>query len=68
MVEEFTNYAVQVGDIEVVQGVDMSLPLMTVGELAEISADSRFAYGSQGLTNENDNSKSIPPNAKVLRS
>lgn len=67
MVEQFNDYAVQVGDIEVVQGVDMSLPLMTVGELAEISADSRFAYGSQGLTNENDNSKSIPPNAKVLR-
>lgn len=67
MVEQFNDYAVQVGDIEVVQGVDMSLPLMTVGELAEISAESRFAYGSQGLTNENDNSKSIPPNAKVLR-
>ncbi|XP_055315491.1 peptidyl-prolyl cis-trans isomerase FKBP8 [Sitodiplosis mosellana] len=66
VVEEFKDYAVQVGDVEVVQGVDMSLPLMTVGELAEISADPRFAYGSQGLTNENDNSKSIPPNAKVI--
>lgn len=66
VVEEFKDYAVQVGDVEVVQGVDMSLPLMTVGELAEISADSRFAYGAQGLTNENDNTKSIPPNAKVL--
>lgn len=67
MVEEFKNYAVQVGDVEVVQGVDMSLPLMTVGELAEISADARFAYGAQGLTNENDNTKSIPPNAKVIK-
>lgn len=65
LVEEFTNYDVQVGDVEVVQGVDMSIPLMTVGELAEISCDPRFAYGAQGLTNENDNSKSIPPNAKV---
>lgn len=66
VVEEFKNYAVQVGDVEVVQGVDMSLPLMTVGELADISADARFAYGAQGLINENDNTKSIPPNAKVI--
>lgn len=65
VVEEFKNYAVQVGDVEVAQGVDMSLPLMTVGELAEISCDPRFAYGAQGLTNENDNTKSIPPNSKV---
>lgn len=65
VVEDLQNFAVQVGDVEVVQGVDMSLPLMTVGELAEISADARFAYGAQGLTNENDNTKTIPPNAKV---
>ncbi|XP_031618502.1 peptidyl-prolyl cis-trans isomerase FKBP8 [Contarinia nasturtii] len=66
IVEEFKNYAVQVGDVEVVQGVDMSLPLMTVGELAEITCDPRFAYGAQGLTNENDNTKNIPANAKVI--
>lgn len=65
VVEDFQNYAVQVGDVEVVQGVDMAIPLMTVGELAEISVESRFAYGAQGLTNEKDNTKSIPPNAKV---
>lgn len=64
IVEKFENYTVQVGDVEVVQGVDMSIPLMSVGELAEISVDSRFAYGTQGLINE-DESKSIPPNAKV---
>lgn len=65
VVEDLKNAAVQVGDVEVVQGLDMSIPLMCVGELAEISAESRFAYGAQGLTNENDNTKSIPPNAKV---
>lgn len=53
------------GDVEVVQGVDMAIPLMSVGELAEISTDARFAYGTQGLTNEKDNTKSIPANAKV---
>lgn len=60
------NLTVQVGDVEVVQGIDMSIPLMLVGELAEVSVDARFAYGAQGLTNENDNTKSIPPNAKVF--
>lgn len=65
IVEDLQNYNVQVGDVEVVQGVDMAIPLMTVGEVAEISVDPRFAYGTHGLTNENDNTKSIPPNAKV---
>lgn len=65
IVEEHKEYAVQVGDVEVVQGVDMSIPLMTVGEIAEISVDSRFAYGAQGLTNDKDPTKSIPSNAKV---
>lgn len=65
VVEELKNYAVQVGDVEVVQGIDMSIPLMSIGEVAEVSVDSRFAYGAHGLTNESDNTKSIPPNAKV---
>lgn len=65
VVEDLQNYNVQIGDVEVVQGVDMAIPLMTAGEVAEISVDSRFAYGAQGLPNEHDNTKSIPPNAKV---
>lgn len=65
IVEDLHNYQIQVGDVEVVQGVDMAIPLMNVGEFAEISVDSRFAYGTQGLTNETDNTKSIPSNAKV---
>lgn len=66
IVEEYKEYAVQVGDVEVVQGVDMSIPLMTIGEIAEISVESRFAYGAQGLPNDKDATKSIPSNAKVL--
>lgn len=65
VVEDLQNYTVQVGDVEVVQGIDMAIPLMTVGELAEVSVDSRFAYGAHGLPNESDPTKSIPPNAKV---
>lgn len=65
MVEDLQNHTVQVGDVEVVQGVDMAIPLMTVGELAEVTTEPRFAYGSNGLINEDDNQKTIPPNAKV---
>lgn len=43
----------------------MALPLMLVGEKAEIHADSRFAYGTLGLKNEDDPKKSIPPTSKV---
>lgn len=65
IVEEFHNYMVQIGDVEVVQGIDMALPLMRVGELAEVTADSRFAYGSIGLKSESESNVTIPPNAKV---
>lgn len=65
VVEELLNHSLQVGDVEVVQGIDMALPLMRVGELAQVVAEARFAYGSIGLKNETDNDKSIPPNATV---
>lgn len=65
IVEELTDFTVQVGDVEVVQGIDMVLPLMRVGELAHVTAEPRFAYGSVGLKNEADNDKSIPSNATV---
>lgn len=65
IVEELHEHTVQVGDVEVVQGIDMALPLMRVGELAQVTAEARFAYGSIGLKNESDNDKSIPSNATV---
>lgn len=43
----------------------MALPLMLVGEKAEIHADARFAYGTLGLKNEEDPKISIPPTSKV---
>lgn len=48
-----------------VQGLDMAIPLMLIGEKAEVVCDARFAYGTIGLVNEEDNTKTIPPGAKV---
>lgn len=43
----------------------MALPLMLVGEKAEVQCDARFAYGTLGLKNEENTSTTIPPAAKV---
>ena len=61
VVEREENFAFQLGDMEVVQGLDMAIALMDVGELAEISVNSRFAYGSLG-----EESKGIPPEATIV--
>ncbi|XP_055387039.1 peptidyl-prolyl cis-trans isomerase FKBP8 [Condylostylus longicornis] len=67
IVEEQQNYEVQVGDFDVVQGLDMTLALMSVGEKAEISVDPRFAYGSIGLKAGTKYSiAAIPPDAKII--
>lgn len=65
VVEQLENESVQVGNYEVVQGLDMALPLMDVGEKAEVVCNSRFAYGELGLVNETDPAKTIPSNATV---
>lgn len=66
IVENQQNLIVHVGDNEVVQGIDMALPLMGLGEKAEVICESRFAYGTIGLKNEQSPSASIPPGAKVI--
>lgn len=68
IVEEEKNFVIQVGDLEVVQGLDMAIPLMCVGEHATISVDSRFAYGTIGLKRDNNdnNLPTIPPSAKII--
>lgn len=65
IVEKEENFEVHVGDYEVVQGLDMALPLMKVGEIAEVKVDSRFAYGPMGMKNEKDNNYIVPPNARI---
>lgn len=65
VVEELNNHLIQIGDVEVVQGLDMAIPLMRVGAKAEVACDPRFAYGTLGLENKDDAAKSIPAGAKV---
>lgn len=61
VVEQFDDFTFQLGDNEVVQGLDMAVGLMDIGEKAEISCNSRFAYGSIGLP-----SKNIPADATIV--
>lgn len=61
VVEEMNNFTFQIGDYEVVQGLDMAIVLMDVGEKAEITVNSRFAYGTIGLA-----SKNIPADQTII--
>lgn len=61
VVEVFENSVIQMGDNEVVQGLDMALGLMDEGEKAEITCNSRFAYGEIGLE-----AKNIPSGANIV--
>lgn len=59
-VEEYEDLEIQLGDVEVIQGLDLAIALMDVNEVAEIEIDPRFAYGSLGKE------PNIPPNATIL--
>nr|CAD7453073.1 unnamed protein product [Timema tahoe] len=59
-VEKLNNFSVQIGDGEVIQGVDLALPLMDVGETALLEVGPRFGFGSLGLA------PIVPPNATLL--
>lgn len=65
IVEQEQGMVVQIDDVEVVQGLDMTLKLMNVGERAEVIVDARFAYGEQGYKHEEHPERSVPPNAKI---
>ncbi|XP_076764044.1 peptidyl-prolyl cis-trans isomerase FKBP8 [Xylocopa sonorina] len=58
-VEEYEDLKIQLGDVEVIQGLDLAIALMDVDEVAEIEVDPRFAYGSLGKE------PNIPPNATI---
>lgn len=60
VVEEYKNFIFQLGDFELVQGLDMAIALMNCQEKAEITVISRFAYGSIGLP------PNIPPDATII--
>ncbi|PNF41145.1 hypothetical protein B7P43_G04230, partial [Cryptotermes secundus] len=48
IIDKHDHLSIQIGDAEVVQGLDLALPLMDVGEVALLEVGPRFAYGSQG--------------------
>ncbi|XP_033210522.1 peptidyl-prolyl cis-trans isomerase FKBP8 [Belonocnema kinseyi] len=48
IVEQEEEVTFQLGDVEVVQGLDLAVALMDIGEEAEVEVASRFAYGTLG--------------------
>ena len=59
VVEEQRDLEVEIGEAEVVQGLDLALPLMTEGEIAWVYMKSRFGYGDTG------NGDNIPANVDL---
>lgn len=59
IVEEYNSLRITVGDHEVVQGLELAIPLMDVGEEAIVVIGPRFAYGSMGQEPD------IPPDATI---
>ncbi|KAH8277976.1 hypothetical protein KR018_011951 [Drosophila ironensis] len=65
VVEHEEGFQCHVGDYEIVQGLDMVLPMLQVGEVAQVSVDPRFGYGSIGLKKESDSEVIVPSDANV---
>jgi FK506-binding protein 8 len=59
-VERKENQEIQLGDCEVVQGLDVALGLMNVKERCVLKIEPRLAFGTIGL------SPKIPPNSVVI--
>lgn len=57
--ETFENFTAFVGDYDLVHGVDLALPLMKVGEVAQVVIHPRFGYGEQGKEPD------IPPSSTL---
>ncbi|XP_069864677.1 peptidyl-prolyl cis-trans isomerase FKBP8 isoform X2 [Dipodomys merriami] len=58
-VQEEPELLFTLGDCDVIQALDLSVPLMDVGETAMVTADSKYCYGPQGR------SPYIPPHAAL---
>ncbi|XP_057331987.1 peptidyl-prolyl cis-trans isomerase FKBP8 [Microplitis mediator] len=58
--ETLKAVTVQLGDHEVIQGLELALALMDVGEVAEVEIAARFGYGDVGRQPE------IPAGAKLF--
>ncbi|XP_050544697.1 peptidyl-prolyl cis-trans isomerase FKBP8 [Daktulosphaira vitifoliae] len=60
IIEQENNLEITLGDCEVIQGVDLALSLMNVGEIAELKIAPRFGYGDKGLEPK------VPPGINLL--
>ncbi|KAF5307152.1 hypothetical protein FQR65_LT00668 [Abscondita terminalis] len=60
VVEKKEKFKVQVGEYEVVQGLDLALGLMNEGEHCKLKVESRLAYGHKGLDSL------VPPDTNVM--
>jgi len=60
LVDTYTNFKFQLGDLEVIQGLDLIVALMDIGEISQAEIGPRFAYGSMG------NGKDILPDSTIL--
>ncbi|KAH8237166.1 hypothetical protein KR038_005776 [Drosophila bunnanda] len=65
VVEEEKGFQCHIGDFEVVQGLDMVLPMMLVGEVSQVSVDPRFGYGSIGLKKDGESEFVVPPDSNL---
>nr|XP_058148730.1 LOW QUALITY PROTEIN: peptidyl-prolyl cis-trans isomerase FKBP8 [Dasypus novemcinctus] len=59
-VQEEAQLEFTLGDCDVIQALDLSVPLMDVGETAMVTADAKYCYGTQG-----SRSPYIPPHAAL---
>lgn len=59
VVDKYEGFKFQLGDAEVIQGLDLAIPLMDIGEVADIFVGPRFGYGAIGRPPD------IPPNSEI---
>ena len=59
LIEKKEKFKVQLGDYEVIQGLDLALGLMNVGEVSKLKIEARLAYGQKGFENR------VPPDTTV---
>lgn len=48
LIENHENFKFRLGDLDVIQGLEMAVPLMELGERAEVLVPARLAYGKFG--------------------
>ncbi|KAF5293880.1 hypothetical protein FQA39_LY13585 [Lamprigera yunnana] len=59
VIEKKEKFKVQLGDYEIVQGLDLALGLMNLGERCKLKVESRLAYGHKGYNHV------VPPDADI---